>query len=703
MARQDDDQDQDERIPRATAVKGARRRSRAGQTYWYAPEPTGSASKPTDVANVVVTHVKWLLGRASKDRLRDRIHEAIYENQPLSPGGQYAQAVALLKTSGFRPSRLNVAKSITETWRAKLGKRRPVVSVTADDANWSEKLRAEQLTRFVQAKQRETDLERLRPEVLLDCGKVGTGIARIGKEFGEICADRVFKEEVLVDPRECRYGKPRNLYHYRRVSRDVLAEMYPDQAEEIFDLPETEARRDAFGYEDGEYMGDGAASGQVDVYEAWHLPSGPEAKDGRYALCAPGLTLEYGQWKRQRFPFAFMRRNVRARSFWGVGLVEDVAEIQYQINETCRTIQENFYYGSALRVATPRQSGVAKAHLAGRHPSYFEYDVAGGPPAFIAPNPVSPQQIDWLERLISKAHDLTGVSMLSAASKNPLGAGASGAALDTFYDIESERFSMDEAELTNFTVDCADLYIDTAKEIDEERKASKSSSVYTATWIGGGSSEKIEWSKVDMKRDQFVLVPEPTNFIPTTRGGKLAAVEQLTKAGVLGSGEGGEYEVASLFDEPDVSRAMRMRTAVFKNWERCMEILANPEKDLVENRVYVDSHMLMGAPGLGKRMTIAYYNDAQSRNAPEEVLERYRFFLEMIRQAEDELAAAATPAAPPMDPAAAGGMPPDMGAPMPPGVPPMPPPGPGQLPPMAQLAPEMPIAPDQLAGLMPAA
>lgn len=682
------------------------RKSRVRGDYWHTAKPT-ETGKPPDVHALVYEHARWLQARDNVHRLKCRIHEALYENTPLSPGGEYAQALSLLRAKGFRPSRLNVARSIVDTWTAKLSKRRPMIAVTPDDAEWSYRLRAQQLTKFIRAKTRETDFERTRREILKDTGIDGNGIISVGKEFGEIVAERVYREEVLVDPREARYGKPRNFYRVRRAPKDVITELVAEAykgssvAQEMIAIvraaPESEPRRDAFGYDDGEYTSDGRIANQVDVYEAWHLPASPDSDDGRYAMCLCNGTLFLDPWKRPRPPMAFLRRSVPKKKFWGVGLVEHIAEQQHQINQTVRAIQENLYYGSTLRVFVPRNSEIIKSHLAGRHPHYVEYDPAmgpsGGKPEYVVPDAISPQQVAWLEKQIQMAYDLSGVSMMSAASKNPLGANASGVALDNFYDIESERFAMEEAAYVDFTLDACELYIDTAKEIAEERKNGNPKRPYAAVWIDKTHTERIDWDKVDMSRDQFKLVPEPVNFVPSTRAGKLAAVEQLTKAGIFDS-----HDAAHLFEEPDVARAFRLKNALRNNLERCGEVLADPDKDLAEHGVYVDEHMLVEEPGLARKLALAWYNDAQANRAPEAVLQRYRDWLVQIQMVEEQIASKAAQAAPPAP--TPSGMP-GPGAPMP--ADPMAPPAVDPMAAMAAAGQPMPLPPSPVPGAPPVA
>jgi hypothetical protein len=76
--------------------------------------------------------------------------------------------------------------------------------------------------------------------------------------------------------------------------------------------------------------------------------------------------------------------------------------------------------------------------------------------------------------LHQQAFELTGVSQASAtSSKSSLGPGASGVALDTQYDIESERFAMVEAQYARYRMDAAQLYLDAARRVAKRREADK--------------------------------------------------------------------------------------------------------------------------------------------------------------------------------------------------------------------------------------
>jgi hypothetical protein len=609
-------------------------------------------------------HAKWLETVYHRQAIIDRIHERIYRGSPtLRTAHAALQHLAMV---GRDMARLNVTKSIVDTAVAKLGKRRPMPMVVVDDADWSFKRRGRQFSRFIKAKLRETDFDEESPAALRMACVRGTGIIKVTEAFGEIAPECVRRDEILVDPREAKYGKPRQLVHRKRYTREVLAEMFPEHRAQIASAPAATRR---LGQEpDDEFEASaGSLDNLVDVYEAWHLPSGPEGKDGRHAIVVEGATLQYREWNRKRFPMAFIHwtKPLSGSGFWGTGIVEDVADLQHRINCIIRDIQRNIEYAGNLIVFTRRGSNVPTEQLTGRKPFRIEYD-GTQPPIYQVPQAVSQGQLATLDKLERAMYDLTGVSMMSAQGRNPLGANASGVALDNFYDIETERFSMQENDYARFRLRCGQLYVDAAYDLAERLKGEKKR--YSAVWVDKIAVQRIDWTDVAMEREQFELELEPINFLPDTRAGKLRAVSDLAQAGVIQ-----QRYVGTLFDEPDIERINRLQNAQFNNLERVMEQLGDESKPMVNPHPFMDL-------ALAKDLALASLSRDEANGAPDVVLQRYMEFLDLLMHLEKEVKSAQTPSPPPTpdpqmqpDP----GMSPEMvaGTPPAPQIPPAPPAG----------------------------
>jgi hypothetical protein len=611
----------------------------------------------------------WVDRMRTRQRLtsgRDLIHEAIYEGRPIA-SGQDVTSIEMMRRQQMATANLNITRSMVDTVVARLGRRRPMPVISADDAEYSEKLYAKRASRVMRRKLSTPTFERLSPTILRDAVVRGTGVVRVFPRRGDVHYARVPRHELVVDPQDARYCAPRVIAHARLVPREIVLQLYPDRASDIRQASRgTRDEWEPYGWDTSK------DDDQIEMVEAWHLPSTVGAEDGRY-VCAirTGIPLESCEWERPRFPFAFLHWSPPMRGFWGQGLVEDLAGIQSKVNSLARDAQEAFRLASALKVFVPRSSNVDKNHLRAKDPAVIEYD--GNPPQFIAPNPASEQQLQFLRWLIQQAYEISGISQAAAQSRNPLGPNASGKALDTMYDMESDRFSHVEMQYAQFRCDVGQLTLDLAQDLTKpDEDDDDDDNAPLAPWI-----KAIKWPKFDVDGGSYHLVLEPINFLPETRAGKLDTVADMAKAGVIAD----PMVAASLFDEPDIARANRAELGPYRYLESIMEKLADTSVPL-EDCVPTPQMNL----SLAKRMALGEHGNAAAEGADDVLLGRYRWFLQMLDGEEQQLQPPPAPPGPPgpQQPGPAPSMP---GAPPP--MPPMPGNGMGGL--DAQAAAGMPV------------
>ncbi|HLZ48454.1 MAG TPA: hypothetical protein VKR80_07380, partial [Candidatus Limnocylindria bacterium] len=466
----------------------------------------------------------------------------------------------------------------------------------------------------------------------------------------------VYANELLVDPREAQYGRPWQMIQVHRVSRDWLMDKFPKAAEAI--SMASHSVRQEWEFVDDEDIGRAMdLSNYVDVWEGWRLPShvGIEAfgeedyvedSDGRHALVVDTGTLVSESWDRPRFPIGVVRYDWSLRGWWGKSLVMGLADLQHRINMIVRDIQSNLEIGGKLIVAVPEAFDIPVEQLTGSAPYKLKYR-GGMPPQWKVPDAVNMAHVHMLEFFIKQMYDLPGVSQAMATSRSSLGLNASGVALDTQYDIDSERFSRQDADYARYRLRCAQLYLDAAHAIAKRReseKGKKRSSILVSNYDGGGRLERLSFLDVALKDGSYKLRLEPVNFLPDTRAGKLSAIQELTKAGVLP-----QWMAGALFDEPDLARANAIAYADLHNMERVMEGLADEDCEL---------GALMPEPywNLELALTVgrAFYNRAQAERAPEEIQTRFRTWIDAVidmqdrkKQQDAEKAAAMAPPAPP--------------------------------------------------------
>lgn len=624
----------------------------------------------------LTSYASWLLGVYRRSHQFARACEAIYQGDTMRA---YGMAMAQLRASGFDTARLNVAKPVADTVVARLSKRRAMPQFKVDNADWSLKRKAKRYRQFILGEMMESDFETLSPMALRDGTIEGNGITRIDDGEDDILAERVYRDELLVDPRETKYGKPWQVQRVMRVAKDWLADVYPKFKRQIHDAPPS-IRRPNEEMDEPDIRQHASMEGYVDVCIAHRRPTSPDSDDGRMAVTIDGATLRFEQWDSPRFPYAIFRYSDPLRGYWGRGLIRDLADIQHRINCIVRDVQLNIEAVGKGSYLVNEAFDIPVEMMTGARPFKFQYR-GPQPPQWNAPAPVSAQTLQLLEFFIRQAFELTGVSQAASSSKSSLGLGASGVALDTQYDIESERFAMVERQYAKYRLDAAQLYLDAACRVAkkrEDKKGTKKDRAYVTSWRGRDKIERLEYSEVEMDADQYRLEMEPVSFIPDTRAGKLSASQELVQAGVIP-----QWLAASLFDEPDLAKAQMFNLAAYWNQERIMEQLGDEDAEFPSPEPYHDLDIAL-------KMAVAYVNYSESEGAPDEVVSRYRQYADAVTEMKKglEMPAPADPmaamGAPPLDPAMAG-MPP--GAPMPPALPPGPPMPPAPMPPDAGIPP----------------
>ena len=579
--------------------------------YWY-KQPVG---KP--VHDKVVPYAQTLRENASNRHSKNRARERIYEGIEMQ---QFKAAIASLEQSGVGIARLNASKSIIDTFVSRLSKDRPMPSIDPIDADWALKRQAKEFRKFIVSKMNDTEYDDLSRDQLLDSSILGNGFIRIDDGEDDVFAERIPVNELLFDDRECRYGKPQQAIRTTRMARDYLAELFPKCRAEIYRAPHSQNRPDDSTY-DRATMGN--LSEYVDVYEPWHLPTTKDSENGRHALCIEGATLVSEEWESPRFPWTHLRLFKPRLGFWGYGFIDQLAPIQHRVNCIVRDLQLNIAATGRGHFLVNEQNDISTEMLTGWQPFKLKFK-GGQPPVFQAPTPFNPAQLQALEFFIQKMYDLTGVSMAAATSKSSLGAGASGIALDTQYDIDSDRFRMPQANYARARLDGSQLYIDAACRVAKKRKKDKEGkkrSYVAVSWKNRDAIERLDFEKVQLKDGSFKLNIQAQNFLPDTRAGKLSAVEQLAKAGVIP-----QWLVPTLFDDPDLVQANYIVLAALHNAMRKMDDLADENEPIPSPEAYNDLELEL-------KIAVAYFNRVQEEKAPIEIQDRFKQYCDRVTAA----------------------------------------------------------------------
>ncbi len=561
--------------------------------------------------------------RSLEEQMRDRVQQNIrlaklYSNCEL-PGIDWTLSSASggggLTTRAPRNS-VNVVKSVCDTATALIAKNRPKATFVTDGGDFSTQRRAKMLEKFVVGQFQKNDVYNKAVGMFADAVQLGTGALKVFEDESYPCVERVLIDEIIVDEAECRTTGPRSLNHRKFVDKDVLIAQFPDHRKAIEEAHEQQGGRMYTSYRKVE-------SQQVVVVEAWHLRSGPKAKDGRHIIAIEnGEPLYYEKYADDDFPFVFFRWRRPIVGFYGQGLAEDLAGKQLRINKLHKFIDDCQDLISVPRVFADHASRVLQAQFTNRIGEVIGY--RGRPPIFHNPQAVSAEVYSWLERIVASCYEEVGISRLDAQQKKPAGV-ESAVALRELTDIASGRFSIQEQNYEEAILSVARRLVTVSKRIYGRTK--KLSTVfYDRTFV-----KRIDWSEVDMEEDLYCMGIEASSLLSRSPAGRLQGVVELAQTGLI------KPPVAlRLLGHPDLEREMDLENAGIEDIEATIE-------NLLESRFEPPEpfqNLTLGIP----RVQMAYLK-ARRDGAPEEVLEG-------MRQWMDQAQALLAPPAPPTDAAA---------------------------------------------------
>lgn len=567
-------------------------------------------------------------------KLQDLLFASLYAGRPVTGFGWSNQRSASVGNRGIS---LNVIRNMIGAVTSKIAaKSKPKPTFETEDGDAELREQAETLEKFVGGVFYESGVYNVLSDCFRDACTYGTAFLMADEVDEQIGCFRVKPFEMVADDGEG--DQPANLYRRRYVDRLTLADLYPDNRDEILVCP-----RDS---EDVEY-GYQTTADQVLVTEAWHEGPGKK-KRGWYSSVISNATLEDGEWDGPP-PFAVLRWTKDIEGFFGVGLCEELRGIQTEINKLLMQIQRGHHLIAGHWLVL--QGSTLTTQINNDLAAIVKY--TGTAPQYQTPAIIAPEVYKHLWELYAKAFEISGISQLNATGLKPAGLD-SGAAQRAYQDIQTERFLEVGQAYEEFVIEAARQVV---------RAAKRRGGSYKVRSVGKGSLEIVDWSKVKIDEQSYAIRVYPTSLLPSTPAGKIQWMQDMLKSGAIPP-----EDIFEVVDMPDTDAYMRRKLAARKSLEKRLLKMRRDRVALVPEP-FDDLKLLRQVARDG-------YHEAVNDGCDEEVLDLFR---NCIANTQDLLNEQEPP------PAQA-----PMGAPPmgPPGAPPMPPPGaaPPPMPPATPMA-----------------
>ncbi len=594
----------------------------------------------------------------------------------------------------------NRAQNIVETAYAKIIKSRISIMVLSEGGGYLQQVRSKDASDAIEGVLEQNEFEEVEEDVVLDelVSDHGAGAIIVSDCYSEVKVEHCPIEDIWFDEAEVRCRSPRSMYRVPKGGLDkfVACETFGSDT----DIPPgavgtPESRRAAILAAANRpeswrrTIGIGDTKSRVDIFESWHLPSGPvedeeyeedeeydnedgermvrtvkktrPKHDGRHVVAVDGQdgTLIDEPWDgKGGFPVLLSVPRRRRRTIWGLSLMRGLISPQREREKLSMKIQHQNQKMGVSMFSAPKDAQVNIRELvAGTFAAgaLLEHEGPQGVTQ-LTPEAVAPSTYAYYEAIGREMGDSNGISSLATMSQVPAGLQqASGKALQVFEDFEDVRLLPYHRERERFRVRLAWLVVHAARRI-VERKGS-----YVTTYRGKHGIERVDWKELLEDMKDFKIRVFPVSALSKQPAAKFAQLTELLNAGAIDV-----QQFRRLFELPDLEAENQLDMADY-------DIIAKALDTMVVKGKYV-TPMPTDDFALAIKLATKFVNLCRLREVPEDRIKLVIDYIEDVKglkeQAEAEAAAKQAAAAPPPGPMPTdgGGMPP-----MPPGAPAMPP------------------------------
>ena len=495
-----------------------------------------------DMSQTLVGCVSSIRDRNLGRLIRYRVWDDLYDGQsPLSiSSDEYSSVAQALGETTF-----NYSARAVDFVHAKITAQVPTVRASGRGADHEQYLRARSLSRFIVGASDAVKLPNAISRAVHCCLRVGAAAIGVDLSHGTPSVEVIHPRELFVDPNDARHGSPRVLYRVRPTDRRSLLDMFPDRIDDIVSAGSDTSWGVAPTSDDWHTYDD--STDRCDRYEAWVLPSSPDAEDGMHVICLDsGAPLLVEPWTFERFPIAIIRawESTVATGFWGHGLLERLDSAQYQIDELVSHVALSMRHAN-LKVFVNEDSDIIEDGVLDDPTVGTIVKMTGnGVPTFLTPSVLGPgrEVMSVIAEWRASLYQIAGIDESAVGSQRPAGVD-SAIAMRTYHDFQSQVYVDVMKRIGQLAVDVIERLIDGASVAFGSGTGSINWSVRYAR---GGSSDEVSWADVDMDRDAFVIELEEVSPVPDTFAGRLQEVEEDAAAGRIPA----EY-LTRLREDPD--------------------------------------------------------------------------------------------------------------------------------------------------------
>lgn len=598
-------------------------------------------------------------GRDRRDRQRDATE--VYYGSDWSSDEETA---GTLRAYGVQPdpAGYNVIQSITDTSVSRLVQNRVRPLILTEDGNAQQQEQSRALQRVVEGTFWDAGVYgELGEHVCYDGHLFDAGGIKVYPDYAgmRLCLDRIDPCRFMVSRRESELGNPRSAYYYEAVDRGELLAMFRDADADVVRAIEdaASAPHDLKSSAADEFTDD------VEVFEAWHLPSSrvdrddPRAwgyndngeydadvdpgHDGFRVLCIDGTTLIAEPWPFPYYPVSWFKPLQKRRSYWSRSVPETIAGAQLLINRMNSRVDRIMHLHSRPMIAVWRNAKLNTAKVTNGLASILEVSV---PPSqaihYITPQSVPAEYLNRIDAIASWAERQWGVNDMALTGSKPAGINHEPGMRHLSDELSARHAAKGHAwerchqHLAQLVVDGHRMLADHARRNGQD---------YKVVFGGDRELEQIDWKRADLGAAVYRVKVWPTNLLPQTPAAKANTLMDWMQAGLITA-----QQALTMLDHPDVESVQGDAAAMRKNVDaKIAKLLSGAPFEEAMPHPYMDL-------GLCVTVCSSRLNELEAKGYDDATLDKLRQFYEAAKelQRKAEPAQQPTPQGPPPGPAA---------------------------------------------------
>jgi len=510
----------------------------------------------------------------------------------------------------------NVCYSCTDTLVSRITEDRPLPDFLTDGGSYKQQRLAKEANQFIQGEFYRTKAYEHGAMAVKDALGFGTGLLKVYAKHGKVHVERTLETELLVDFNDAYYGKPTQLVQMKLVDKSRMAELFPKKEGMIADAQK--------GNVDTTPRSTETIADQFIVSELWHLPSGPDADDGRHVIvCSEGVLLDE-PWTEHDFPFVKLIYNRNTVGWFGQGLVEILMPTQMEIYRMLIVASQAIELMGVPRIYIDEMSKITETSFNNRVGTIIK-GRGPTPPVFLNATSNAPEIYQWIEFQINNAYQIAGISSMSAAGRVQEGV-ESGEAIRELDAVQAGRFSAFQRSWQDFYVELAQKMLHCAAGIAEKGKG------YKTLFVGPDGTKEVDFKdfqdiqKVD---NQYVMQCYIQSALPKDPAGRQSRLSEMLAAGEITNQE---FRRLSIF--PDLKQSDQLAVALEERILASLdEIVENGEKNYAD---IAPDPFILDPSDLATTLVVQYINRYKNLGLEEEKLQVLRNWFDQVQDLKQQ-------------------------------------------------------------------